>query len=58
MKKCVDKLNYKLKEGMKFGFQYEIFEKPSNMNKRPNEIDEVDFTLWNRSVAGVSEFFF
>lgn len=43
---------------MKFAFEFNIFEKPSNLNQRPDETDEEDYALWVRSVSNVGEFFF
>ncbi|KAL4477738.1 hypothetical protein ABPG72_018912 [Tetrahymena utriculariae] len=57
IQKCIEKFNYKTKQGLNFAFSQKIIEKPVDINKKPseNEADQNDLAIWQRSVYQLSE---
>lgn len=51
-------INFKLKEGIAFGFDNNIFDKPDDLKNKPAETDEDASLAWLKSVNSVAEFFY
>ncbi|KAL4432129.1 hypothetical protein ABPG74_014383 [Tetrahymena malaccensis] len=57
IQKCIEKFNYKTKQGLNFAFNENIVEKPVDTDKKPSEseADQNNLAIWQRSVYQLSE---